>query len=56
VSTPDKLALLAATLNIAGAQGAASADTSDLAQLTALRARLQREGLAARSAPGDRKV
>ena len=47
VSTPDKLA---AALNIAGAQGAASTDTSDLAQLTALRARLQPEGPAARSA------
>jgi hypothetical protein len=44
VSTPDKLALLAAALNIACAQGAASTDTPDLAQLTALRARLQPEG------------
>ena len=52
VSTPDKLALLAAALNIAGAQGAASTDTPDLAQLTALRARLQPERPAARSAPG----
>ena len=51
VSTPDKLALLAAALNIAGAQGAASTDTPDLAQLTALRARLQPEEPAARSAP-----
>ena len=54
VSTPDKLALLAAALNIAGAQDAASTDTPDLAQaaaqLTALRARLQPEGPAARSA------
>jgi hypothetical protein len=40
VSTPDKLALLAAALNIAGAQGTASTDTFDLAQLTTLRARL----------------
>jgi len=54
VSTPDKLALLAAALNIAGAQDAASTDKPDLAQaaaqLTALRARLQPEGPAARSA------
>jgi hypothetical protein len=41
VSTPDKLMLLTAVLNIprAGTQGASSTDTPDLAQLTALRTR-----------------
>jgi hypothetical protein len=52
VSTPDKLALLAAALNIAGTQGTASTDTFDLAQLTALPARLQPEGPAAVRAAG----
>ena len=41
MSTPDKLAQLAAALNIAGAPGAASTDPPDLAPLTALRAWLQ---------------
>ena len=56
MSTPDKLALLATALNIAGAQGAASTDTPDLAQLTALRARLQPEGPAARSVNSEVRV
>jgi hypothetical protein len=34
VSTPDNLALLDAALDIAGAHGTVSKDTSDLAQLT----------------------
>ena len=49
MTTPDKLALLAAALDIDGATSQESMDTSDLAQLTALLARLP--GPAARSAP-----
>jgi hypothetical protein len=40
VGTPDNLALLDAALDIACAHGAVSTDTSDLAQLTTLHARL----------------
>ena len=40
--TPDKLALLAAVLDIDGTASQESVDASNLAQLTALRARLRR--------------